>query len=503
MSRYLLAGAVLAAGLNGALAQEKGGSLPPQAGTPVRTADALALVAADPKASAADRWNASQALIIMTQYMPVPVWRANRDVLLDALKAEREKLPDGVIRTLMVWGYADCIREVLGEKLRGHSMEIPVLERISDREYAVSRLLAVHDAAPPVNTDNIALSKRWHVAEALIRQRDKRGIDIKLECLKAEGQKVSDPIVFRNSQHFIFTRLRQILGPSFGYGPPAAGEEQLDQAIARMIDWWQANRRTWTFSEQRLRLVLTQEPILPAGCTGEPVGPTGPAPETAAQGKPAPKAGPRGRYRTLLQKIEVPGDRASYGDFCDYGYYTGTSYAGHTNLPAGYWVYLYPHWYIYRDDATAAAQPRAWGPEQATGAPNTPQAGDIQTAWASATADGQKEWLELSYAQPVRPVGVLVCETYNPGALSAVSVFDADGKETRVWSGADPTSRECEKGVSAIPFQTSFAVARVRLYIDSPKVGGWNEIDAVGLLDEAGKTHWAIAATASSSYADR
>ena len=240
---------------------------------PVRTSDALALIAADPKASQADRWNASQTLMSMARYMPIDVWRANRETLFGALEAEREKLPDGVIWTLIKWGCADRVRELLGDKLRGHPMEIPVLERIAQRDYAVARLLAIRDAAPPISTDNIALSKRWHVAEALIRQRDKRGIDIKLECLKAQGLKVRDPIVFRSSQRFIFTRLSQVLGRSFGYGSSAAGQAQLDQAIARMMDWWQANRRTWTFSEQGLRLVFPKEPIIPAAC--EPAAPAG------------------------------------------------------------------------------------------------------------------------------------------------------------------------------------------------------------------------------------
>ncbi len=46
-------------------------------------------------------------------------------------------------------------------------------------------------------------------------------------------------------------------------------------------------------------------------------------------------------------------------------------------------------------------QGRAWGPEQATGAPNTATAGDQQTAWASRTQDGQPEWLVLEYDHPV------------------------------------------------------------------------------------------------------
>jgi hypothetical protein len=59
------------------------------------------------------------------------------------------------------------------------------------------------------------------------------------------------------------------------------------------------------------------------------------------------KASVNGKYRKLLRKFKVAEDRGSYGDFTDYGYYTGTSWRGHVNLPPGYWVYVYPNWYIW------------------------------------------------------------------------------------------------------------------------------------------------------------
>jgi hypothetical protein len=213
------------------------------------------------------------------------------------------------------------------------------------------------------------------------------------------------------------------------------------------------------------------------------------------------------RYRILLTTLTVADDRGSYGDFCDYGYWNGKSYAGHNDLPAGYWVYVAPTWYIYKDTETSTPMPsrgpRNWGPEQATGAPNTwPNAGDIPTAWASQTPDGQPEWLELTYDAPIRPVAVSVYETFNPGAVTRVTGYDDKGAEVELWSGADPTPAGKDKGISVIPVHPEFDLTRVRIYIDSPKVQGWNEIDAVGLLDAAGTTHWAASATASSTYAD-
>jgi hypothetical protein len=45
-----------------------------------------------------------------------------------------------------------------------------------------------------------------------------------------------------------------------------------------------------------------------------------------------------------------------------------------------------------------------------------------------------------------------------------------------------------------------FPVRRIRIELDSMNVPGWNEIDAVGLVDDAGRTHWAARVTASSTW---
>jgi hypothetical protein len=57
----------------------------------------------------------------------------------------------------------------------------------------------------------------------------------------------------------------------------------------------------------------------------------------------------RGKYSHLLRTILAPEDEASYGAFRDYGPYTGSSYKSQTDLPAGYWVYAKPYWYIWKN----------------------------------------------------------------------------------------------------------------------------------------------------------
>lgn len=146
---------------------------------------------------------------------------------------------------------------------------------------------------------------------------------------------------------------------------------------------------------------------------------------------------------------------------------------------------------------------RPWGPEQAAGPPDTPTAGDNRTAWASETEDGQTEWLLLGFAGPVKPTAIHVHETYNPGAVAKVTAYNSEGEEVILWEGKDPLSPEDRKGIAKLPVQVDINVNRVKLYLNSPAVAGWNEIDAVGLMDREGGLHWATEAAASSTYAER
>lgn len=214
------------------------------------------------------------------------------------------------------------------------------------------------------------------------------------------------------------------------------------------------------------------------------------------------KAAVEGKYRMLLQQIHVPNDAENYSEFRDWGPWTGTSYATFENLPPGHWVYVQPFWYIWRDLSAERREPRAWGPEQATGGPDTAEAGDIPTAWASRTADEDDEWLMLEYEGLVIPRSVSIHETYNPGAVTRVSLFTLEGEEKTVWTGSDPTSRDAPRGETVLPLDVNFKTNRVKIYLKSRDVPGWNEIDAVGLTDAGGKTQWAASAHASSTYAE-
>jgi hypothetical protein len=207
-----------------------------------------------------------------------------------------------------------------------------------------------------------------------------------------------------------------------------------------------------------------------------------------------------GKYRMLLRQIEVKEDGKSFGGFHDFGYRTVSTCAEYTDLPKGHWVYVYPYWYIWRDRLTGHEQTRPWGSEQATGRPDTPEAGDHQTAWASSSQDGADEWLMLEYKTPVWAYSAHIYETFNPGAVVRITAFTLDGREVEVWRTARPIVPSTPAQIKRPGFSKRVLTNRIKLYLDSPRVPGWNEIDAVGLREEAGGLQWATAAHASSIY---
>ncbi len=99
----------------------------------------------------------------------------------------------------------------------------------------------------------------------------------------------------------------------------------------------------------RLKGDSITDPRLTTHETVAPVTPTAELPTELSTNDARIKATVDGKYRRLLKKIEVRSDFATYGEFRDFGHWDGTDYSGHSDLPAGYWVWVYPNWYIWGD----------------------------------------------------------------------------------------------------------------------------------------------------------
>ena len=143
--------------------------------------------------------------------------------------------------------------------------------------------------------------------------------------------------------------------------------------------------------------------------------------------------------------------------------------------------------------------PRPWSPDQATGAPDSPLAGDQRTAWAALTADGGREWLKLEFEKSVSIESVRIYESFNPGAITRVSAYTTPTAGKILWEG------EAELGqaphIFEIEPEEEVIANNITLLFDTTRVAGWNEIDAVELIGKDGSRQWAVKATASTTYA--
>ncbi len=122
-----------------------------------------------------------------------------------------------------------------------------------------------------------------------------------------------------------------------------------------------------------------------------------------------------------------------------------------------------------------------WAAKQATGKPDTPMCGDHDTAWASASSDGE-EWIELSYDAPVMPTEVNIIQSFNPSQIVKVELIDMVSEYHEIYSAQPAAVDECPYRLS-IPVDADYQVAGLRITIDQSVLGvGWNEIDAVQLV---------------------
>jgi len=133
------------------------------------------------------------------------------------------------------------------------------------------------------------------------------------------------------------------------------------------------------------------------------------------------------------------------------------------------------------------SNPPDWSASKALKAEDVyPDYGDFPNAWASATEDGQREYLELGFdtIQTVRTVEVF--ETYNPGAIDTIYLRDSSSKKwTKIYSKPALTTLPKKSRIFTIQMiETSFFADAIRIAINSKAVAGWNEIDAVAITGQ-------------------
>lgn len=102
-------------------------------------------------------------------------------------------------------------------------------------------------------------------------------------------------------------------------------------------------------------------------------------------------------------------------------------------------------------------------------------------SWRTADPNEGPESVELTYAQPVKAIGVEVYQTLNPGSIVRVLINDTNGQWHEVWVGQSPT--ETCPAILRIEFPPpDFISNMVRLELDTSLISGWNQLDAIKLI---------------------
>ncbi len=127
--------------------------------------------------------------------------------------------------------------------------------------------------------------------------------------------------------------------------------------------------------------------------------------------------------------------------------------------------------------------PVQYAAEQSLGKPNVlPATGQNPSAW---TPDKPKraEFIKLGYANPISIQQIAIAESYNPGSLYKVYIYDETGKEYLIHT-FNPMSVPLKgRMLNVFVEKTTYKVAAVKLEFDGSALPDYFSLDAVAISD--------------------
>ncbi len=157
----------------------------------------------------------------------------------------------------------------------------------------------------------------------------------------------------------------------------------------------------------------------------------------------------------------------------------GARFAYRSDLPAGT-----VQWATSVVDHTSEFSATRNAANDVLGPPDVfPRSGDVDGAWAPLQTDGGYEWITVRFAAPVRAAAIVWVETFNPGAVMRVDDLSDPSAPTSLWLGS--TGGSGHAAVAELTLPGARTVSAVRIVLDTRRVSGWNELDAIGLVPAA------------------
>jgi len=126
-----------------------------------------------------------------------------------------------------------------------------------------------------------------------------------------------------------------------------------------------------------------------------------------------------------------------------------------------------------------------WCVNNILGKPNLfPQGGKCVSAWTSKGAKSKSEYIVIEFPNKIEIKQILVFESYNPGAISTIQIYDGNDKAQIVYNTI-PSPYKKSKRILSIKLPNNKIVSnKVKIVLKNDVVWGHNYIDAVGIADD-------------------
>ena len=127
-----------------------------------------------------------------------------------------------------------------------------------------------------------------------------------------------------------------------------------------------------------------------------------------------------------------------------------------------------------------------FSPAQVLSTPNALPLGQISNeAWIP-RKEGPNEFIEVRFARSIAAQQVTVVENFNPGSIIKIELVDTKNVHHEVYSNPNPGPLPEAFRTLEVRFPTAeYRTLGVKVYMNTAKVEGVNQIDAIGIADVA------------------
>lgn len=125
--------------------------------------------------------------------------------------------------------------------------------------------------------------------------------------------------------------------------------------------------------------------------------------------------------------------------------------------------------------------------KQILGKPNVlPAIWQSPCAWSPARPESrQDEWIKVGFEKAIFVKQIAIAENFGAGAISAIILYDLEDKGHLVYKNqlTQPASTQGRMLNIFLKHKTTYKVKAVKIKLNTIDVGGWNNIDAIGISE--------------------